>query len=246
MVNGLLWRAFRNATNDARATVCGMAPRREGWTRYPMLYGISPALVPQPGDWPANARVCGQWIPPAPDWSPPPPLAAFLAKGEAPLYIGFGSMAGFDRQRLVRELVAAVAGRRALFYPGWSGADATGLPANFYVVGDVPHAWLFPRTSLVVHYGGSGTSHSATRAGVPSVVVPFAGDQFFWADRLRRAGVAAGPVNGKDLRANDLARNIELAGSDGIRLRASETGERMMAEDGLAAAVLAIQKIMTI
>jgi len=246
MVNGLLWRAFRSATNDARATVCGMAPRREDWTRHPMLYGISPALVAQPGDWPANARVCGQWFPPAPDWSPPSPLAAFLAAGEAPLYIGFGSMAGFDRQRLVRELIAAAAGRRALFNPGWSGVEATGLPANFYVVGDVAHAWLLPRTSLVVHHGGSGTSHSATRAGVPSVVVPFAGDQFFWADRLRRTGVATGPVNGKDLRAGDLARNIELAGSDGIRLRARETGERMMAEDGLATAVSAIEKIMAI
>ena len=37
---------------------------------------------------------------------------------------------------------------------------------------------------------GTGLSRAsgiaACRAGVPSVVVPFAGDQFFWADRLRR------------------------------------------------------------
>jgi UDP:flavonoid glycosyltransferase YjiC (YdhE family) len=244
LVNALLWRAFRDATNDARAKVCGLAPRREGWTRHPMLYGVSPTLVPRPRDWPANARMCGQWTPPDPGFAPPQALAEFLAAGDAPLYIGFGSMAGFDRQQLIGELVAAVAGRRALFNPGWSGADVSGLPANFFAVGDIPHAWLFPQTSLVVHHGGSGTSHSATRAGVPSVVVPFAGDQFFWADRLCRIGVAAGPVRGKDLRAQDLARNIDLAGRDGMRSRAREAGQKMMAEEGLTVAISAIEEIM--
>ena len=43
--------------------------------------------------------------------------------------------------------------------------DTQGLPSNFHVVGDTPHDWLFPRTALVVHHGGSGTSHSAARAG---------------------------------------------------------------------------------
>jgi UDP:flavonoid glycosyltransferase YjiC (YdhE family) len=32
---------------------------------------------------------------------------------------------------------------------------------------------------VVIHHGGSGTSHSAARAGVPSIVMPFAGDPFF-------------------------------------------------------------------
>jgi hypothetical protein len=63
IVNGLLWRAFRAATNRARASVCALPPRRRNWTTHPMLYGVSPSLIPQPGDWPDHARVCGQWIP---------------------------------------------------------------------------------------------------------------------------------------------------------------------------------------
>jgi hypothetical protein len=138
-----------------------------------------------------GALVCGQWLAPeAAGWSPPPALGEFLAAGEPPIYVGFGSMAGFERRSLLREIVAAVAGRRALFYPGWSGVTGADLPANFLVIGDTPHAWLFPRMSLVIHHGGAGTTHSAARAGAPSVVAPFAGDQLFWADRLRRAGVA--------------------------------------------------------
>jgi len=184
LVDAMLWRAFRGATNTARARACRLAPRRAEWTSHPMLYGISPSLLGRPSDWPADARVCGQWLVPAPEWSPPPPLRDFLGAGEAPIYVGFGSMAGFDPRRLVAEVVVAVAGRRSLFAPGWSGADTSSLPENFFVIGETPHDWLFPQTALVVHHGGSGTSHSATRAGVPSVVVPFAGDQFFWADRL--------------------------------------------------------------
>lgn len=243
-VNALLWRAFRKATNDARAKVCGLPARKKMWTTHPMLYGVSPSLVAQPSDWPANAHVCGQWLPPESAWSPPDALAEFLAAGEAPVYVGFGSMVGFDRKALLSEVVAAVGGRRALFYPGWSGTEDLDLPGNFHVLGDTPHAWLFPKVSAVIHHGGSGTSHSAARAGVPSVVVPFAGDQWFWADRLQRAGVAAQAVSGHRLKASALARAIEHAEQVQVVSRACQLGERMRTENGLAVATNTLEAIM--
>ena len=243
LVNGVLWRAFRTATNAARAKVCNLPPRHAIWSSHPMLYGVSPSLVPRPDDWPDNARMCGQWIPPSPRWSPPANLTDFLAAGEAPLYVGFGSMTGFDRGRTVTEIVAAVAGRRVVFAPGWSGIDAAALPSNFLAVGDTPHDWLFPRMSVVVHHGGAGTSHSATRAGVPSVAVPFVGDQPFWADRLQRVGVAGDAVSGRTLRARDLARSIEQAETVTMRSRARAVGERMRAENGLERATAAIEAL---
>ncbi len=244
LVNWLLWRAFREATNAARAAVCGLPARREVWEGHAMLFGVSPSLLPHPADWPANALVSGQWLPAAADWSPPPALGAFLAAGEPPIYIGFGSMAGFERRSLLREMVSAVAGRRALFYPGWSGVTEADLPGNFHVVGETPHAWLFPQTSLAIHHGGAGTTHSAARAGVPSVVVPFAGDQFFWADRLRQAGAAPPPVPAKDLRATTLGRAIAAAQDDRTRACAAALGAAMQAEDGLQAAVAAITAML--
>ncbi|MDR3397382.1 MAG: glycosyltransferase [Pandoraea sp.] len=243
-VNQMLWRAFRQKTNAARAAVCGLAPRQTLWTSHPMLYGISPSLVAQPDDWPANAQICGQWVSPAADWIAPPALSDFLAAGEAPIYVGFGSMAGFDHDKVLGEMAVALASRRVLFYPGWSGVDVSRLPANFHVIGDTPHDWLFPRTSLVIHHGGSGTSHSAARAGVPSVVVPFAGDQFFWADRLQRAGVAGAALNGRSLRASSLVSRIEFAEKEQTRARARHLGARMRSEDGLRNAVTAIHRLM--
>ena len=51
----MLWRAFRRAINEARVGVCGLPPRSKLWSAYPMLYGISPSLLPKPTDWPSNA-----------------------------------------------------------------------------------------------------------------------------------------------------------------------------------------------
>jgi sterol 3beta-glucosyltransferase len=244
LVNGLLWRAFRRATNAARAQVLGLAPRGGVWTDHPMLYGVSPSLLPSPHDWPANAMLCGQWRMPPGDWTPPAALARFLAAGEPPIYIGFGSMAGFDREQLATALIEAAEGRRALFYPGWSGVDAARLPDNFCVVGETPHDWLFARASAVVHHGGSGTTHSACRAGVPSVVVPFAGDQLFWAHRLAALGVAPPAVDGRRLRAAALKEAIAFTQRDEVRARAAALGERMAQEHGLATAVNAVERLL--
>ncbi|OXI81097.1 UDP-glucose--sterol glucosyltransferase [Burkholderia sp. AU33423] len=241
-VNALLWQAFRKATNAARASVCGLPPRKHVWTDHPMLYGVSPALLSGPGDWPSNVQACGQWRIDAHAWAPPSDLSTFLEAGDRPVYIGFGSMAGFDRAAMVDALTRALAGRRALFYPGWSGIDASMLPANVHAIGDTPHDWLFPRVSTAIHHGGSGTSHSAARAGVPSVVVPFAGDQFFWANRLHRLGVADAPVAGRRVDAAALARAIAFAERDETKARAIELCACIKQEEGLKRAVSAIER----
>ncbi len=150
---------------------------------------------------------------------PPPALANFLAAGEAPIYIGFGSMTGFDDARLLDALIEAMTGRRALFHPGWSGIDPKALPHNFLVIGDTPHGWLFPHTAAVIHHGGSGASHSAARAGAPSIVTAFAGDQFFWAERLRQAGVAPTAVDGRRPKAEAFVRALDSAVHARVRNR---------------------------
>jgi len=242
-VNAMLWKAFRDKTNAARA-MFKLPPRKAVWTGLPMIYGVSPSLLPTPADWQANVHLCGQWLAPSPAWTPPAALENFLTAGEAPVYIGFGSMTGFDNARLLDALVMALAGRRALFYPGWSLIDPKALPDNFFVIGDTPHDWLFPRTAAVIHHGGSGTSHSAARAGVPSIVTPFAGDQFFWAERLRRAGVAPVPVDGRRPTGEAFARALDFASTDQVRNCARALGETMRAENGVANAVATLERIM--
>lgn len=242
-VNTALWMMFRTRLNEARRDVCDQEPRKRKWKAYPILYGISPQLVPEPRDWPDMWKMCGAWHSVAGEWSPPSALDRFLGDGEPPIYVGFGSMAGFDRARLLSVITGAVAGRRALFYPGWSGIEPASLPGNFFVLGDTPHDWLFPKVSMVMHHGGAGTSHAAARAGVPSVVIPFAADQFFWADRLAAAGVAPRYVPHTRIGVRTLARMIEFAGRDEVREKAARLGDAIRQEDGVGCAVAHIERL---
>ena len=243
LVNHAVWRTFRAPLNAARADL-GQPPRRQLWPQnLPMLYGISPQLVPRPADWPAHHRVCGQWRLPAGPWTPPPALEAFLQAGPAPVYLGFGSMTGFDRERVLPALLGALAGRRVLLFPGWAGLPDTPLPANVFVLGPTPHEALFPRCALVIHHGGSGTTHSACRAGVPSLVMPMAADQFFWARRLQQLGVAPAPLSHRRLSPAVLADALAFASLARTQARAAALGAAMADEDGVASAVEAIKTL---
>lgn len=242
-VNHLIWRQFRAPVNAARQALLGLPPRRDPWTDTPMLYGVSPSLVRPPADWPADHVVCGQWrITDNTAWVPDAALQAFLGAGDAPVYIGFGSMTGFDREAVLGALLRMLDGRRALLSPGWSGLPDLALPASVHVVGTVPHEALFPLTSLVIHHGGSGTTHSACRAGVPSMVMPFAADQFFWADRLRQLGIAPRPLSPKRLQHARLTHALGFAEQADTRQRAAALGRQMATEDGVTAAVAAIHR----
>jgi len=242
LVNQTVWRTFRGPINAARATL-GQRPRRELWNDLPMLYGISPQLLPPPRDWPADHVVCGQWRMSEQPWSPPAGLQAFLDAGPAPVYLGFGSMTGFDRERVLPALLQALAPRRVLLFPGWSGLPSGALPDTVFVLGPTPHEALFPRCALAIHHGGSGTTHSACRAGIPSLVMPFAADQFFWARRLQALGVAPAPLSPARLGARALAAAIAFAEDGATRTRAAALGAAMASEDGVATAVAAIDGI---
>jgi UDP-glucoronosyl and UDP-glucosyl transferase len=50
-------------------------------------------------------------------------------------------------------------------------------PDSVYALDRAPHDWLFPRMAGVIHHGGAGTLAAGLRAGVPTVIKPFFGDQ---------------------------------------------------------------------
>jgi UDP:flavonoid glycosyltransferase YjiC (YdhE family) len=243
LVLAVLWRAFRGAVNDARRDVTQQAPRRAQWDGYPVLCGISRTLVPQPRDWPECFAIVGYWWPPRePDFTPDATLAKFLDAGEAPIYVGFGSMLGFDRDRMLSTVLDALDGRRALLSAGWSGFGArTSLPPNLHAIGHTPHAWLFPRMHAIVHHGGAGTTHAAARAGVPSVVLPFAADQFFWAERLRKLGIAPPGIRHAKLTARLLGERLAEASDPAMTARARHVAAEMAHENGVANALERIE-----
>jgi UDP:flavonoid glycosyltransferase YjiC (YdhE family) len=75
-------------------------------------------------------------------------------------------------------------------------------------------------------------------------VVPFAGDQFFWAERLRQAGVAPAAVNGRRPTAEAIARALDFAADARVRNRARVLGEAMHPENGIVNAVAVIERMV--
>lgn len=240
-------RAWREAEG------LGPRPRRMGpFTRaegspVPVLHGFSPLLCPVPADWPPQAVAFGDWpLESPPDFQPEPALAEFLAAGPPPVYIGFGSMSGRSPAKKAAIVVDAVqrAGVRALIGRGWGGLDPGDLPPQVHAISHVPHDWLFPRTAAVVHHGGAGTTHAGLRAGRPTVICPFFGDQPFWARRVQALGVGPAPVPQSKLSVERLAAAITQATSQPeITRRAEELGQRLRAEGGLAKAVAWLEQL---
>src|SRR6478752_6428071 len=146
-------------------------------SRWPVQYGFSRHLVPRPADWRPGLDVVGfWWAEPDPTWTPTPKLVDFLAAGDPPVLMGFGSMAAGtgDAKRLADVAVTALraVGARGILQAGWSGLAATADDrGDILSIGEAPHDWLLPRVSAVVHHGGAGTTAAAVHHGVPAVLV---------------------------------------------------------------------------
>ena len=239
-----LWTAFRRPTNHAREKH-GLEELRFEWAQTPVLYGFSPALLPAPPDWPEGLVVCGDWsLPPSQVWDPPGELVDFLAAGEPPVYVGFGSMAGFDAADLVATVIAGLDGRRAIVAGGWAGARALDLPETVLTIERAPHSWLLPKCSLAIHHCGAGTTHAVARAGIPSVPMPFVADQPFWARLLRERGLATRALHWKRL-TEDAVRDGVLAATDaGMRAVAESMSVEMADEDGIGTAVAELGRVL--
>jgi sterol 3beta-glucosyltransferase len=213
--------------------------------KVPALYGYSRHVLPVPQDWDNTQNVTGYWFLDEPDgWNPPPDLVEFLKAGPPPVYIGFGSMGSRNPQEAGQLAVEALerSGQRGILASGWGGISLSNLPQNVHLISSIPHTWLFERMSAVVHHGGAGTTAAGLRAGVPSIIIPFMGDQPFWGKRVADLGVGPMPIPRKKLTSQRLAEAIKEAVSNHVmRERAFVLGEKIRAEDGVGNAVALIE-----
>lgn len=157
-------------------------------------------------------------------------VTQFLAAGDAPLFFGFGSMLDTDPDSLAEEIEAALAasGRRAIVVRGWGGPTVSSDRA--LTLDEVDYDALLPRCAAAFHHGGIGTVHCVASAGIPSCVVPFLGDQHYWAKRLVELGVAAPSLPRSELGREELLSRIHLLQDPALTLRARELGQKMQEE----------------
>ncbi len=214
----------------------------------PVLHAFSEALFPRPADWPETAYITGYWfLDRNKDWAPSDELQTFLDAGTPPVYMGFGSIAGRNPQRLTKIVIQALqqTGLRGIIATGWGGLKPEDLPDSILKVESVPHDWLFPRVSAVVHHGGAGTTGAALRAGKPSVIVPFFGDQPFWGRLVHQLGTGTKPIPQKKLTAVNLANALlDVVSNPDIRKKTEKTGNKIRQEDGVGNATKIVEKLI--
>jgi sterol 3beta-glucosyltransferase len=211
----------------------------------PTTYLWPASLVPKPREWGAHIDLANfiQYEQ-AQTYAPPPPLLDFLAAGEAPIYVGFGSVVAEDPAALTRVVFTALekAGARGIVSEGWAHLGGGAPPPHVHVIGDTPHDWLFARCRAVCHHGGAGTTAAGLRAGLPTVVVPFFGDQFFWGRTVADAGAGPEPIPVGRLDVERLVAAFDACRRPQIQSRARELATQLRATDGVELVVRSFER----
>ncbi|KAL4980410.1 sterol 3-beta-glucosyltransferase [Aspergillus desertorum] len=258
MFENVFWRAIAGQVNRWRMKELGLKATnldKMQPNKVPFLYNFSPSVVPPPLDFPDWVRITGYWfLNESSDWMPPRELAEFIQRarqdGKKIVYIGFGSIVVSDPSALTRTVVDSVqkADVRCILSKGWSarlGDPASTkveipLPPEIYQIQSAPHDWLFSQIDAAAHHGGAGTTGASLRAGVPTIIKPFFGDQFFFGNRVEDLGVG---VCMKKLNVSVFSRALWTATHDErMIMRAKQLGERIRSEDGVATAIQAIYR----
>ncbi len=207
MFDNVFWKAIAGQVNRWRKKELGLRSTNLDKlqpNKVPFLYNFSPHVVVPPLDYSDWVRVTGYWfLDEASDWTPPTELVKFISKARADgkklVYIGFGSIVVSDPAALTKTVVDSVlkADVRCILSKGWS--DRLGdpaavktevpLPPELHQIKSAPHDWLFTQIDAAVHHGGAGTTGASLRAGVPTIIKPFFGDQFFFGSRVEDLGI---------------------------------------------------------
>ncbi|KDN52001.1 glycosyltransferase family 1 protein [Tilletiaria anomala UBC 951] len=253
----VFWRATSSQVNRWRKHMLGLKSTdfaKLDQDSVPFLYNFSGAVVPIPNDWDDHVCVSGYWFLDTlqNEWEAPLELIDFLEKAKADgkkiVYCGFGSIVVDDPAGLSQSLYEAVvkADVRAIIAKGWSGRmsekkgkedgeDSVKPPEECFVVDSIPHDWLFPRIDIAFHHGGAGTTGASIRAGLVTLIKPFFGDQFFWAQRVHKLGAG---LRVASLDTSDICSALKKAAKSQIMIeKASQVGERIRAEHGVETAI---------
>lgn len=228
----------------AAGTVFG----RSRETGHTVIQALSEHVVQPASDLPATVRRVGFIRLPATvrarlGEKTSPELDAWIAEGEAPIYIGYGSMPVEHPERHVDMALAAAdaLGRRVIIAAGWTRTEGLRREGDARVryVDHVDHSTVFPKCAAVVHHGGAGTTAASLEAGAPTVVCSVFADQPYWGGRVARLGVGAHVPFAK-LTAERLTSALKTALTGDARAKAAALGAKLRAEDGLASSVSAI------
>ncbi|KAL1543698.1 sterol 3beta-glucosyltransferase [Salvia divinorum] len=252
LVDLLIWWGIRGLINEFRRNKLKLPPiayfssYHGSISHLPTGYMWSPHVVPKPDDWGNQVDVVGYcFMNLGSKYQPSEEFAEWIQKGSPPIYIGFGSMPLDDTNKTTKTILEAleITGQRGIVDRGWGDLGKySNIPGNVFVIVDCPHDWLFPQCSAVVHHGGAGTTATGLKAGCPTTIVPFFGDQFFWGEIIYQKGLGPAPIPISQLTVESLTEAIRFMLQPEVKSRAIEVAARIEKQDGVGAAVDAFHR----
>ncbi|RPB15250.1 UDP-Glycosyltransferase/glycogen phosphorylase [Morchella conica CCBAS932] len=260
LFDNVFWKATAGQINRWRKKTLGLTRTsldKLQPNKVPFLYNFSPSVVIPPLDYSDWIRVTGYWFLDSPsDYIPPKELTDFITRarkdGKKLVYVGFGSITVADPDAMTRTVVESIlkADVRCILSKGWSDRlqkkDAQmpeiSLPSEIHQIQSAPHDWLFKQIDAAVHHGGAGTTGASLRAGIPTVVKPFFGDQYFFGQRVEDMGVG---ICVKKLNVQAFSRALwECTNNEVMITKADMLGKQIRSENGVETAIQAIYRDM--
>lgn len=211
------------------------------------MTAISQLLLPQPKDWPSNAHVTGFFfVPPTARKKQglqeiPEGLETWLAKGDTPVYMGFGSIPIPDQSKLIRALQGLLTRKRVVFAAGWSVLNNSPTHPNLFVIKYVNHDWLLPRCSAAIIHGGIGTIAAVLRSGRPIIVVSILADQPINGQMIEQKGLGF-HIPFKQLSPEKLLHAVHSAEAPHIIQNSTAAAATIKTEDGVGKAIGLIER----
>eukprot|EP00029_Vermamoeba_vermiformis_P006988 TRINITY_DN2889_c0_g1_i1.p1 TRINITY_DN2889_c0_g1~~TRINITY_DN2889_c0_g1_i1.p1 ORF type:complete len:446 (+),score=87.64 TRINITY_DN2889_c0_g1_i1:27-1340(+) len=253
------WSMWKDKINELRKSELNLPPIKEGFMdhlnkisnkpKY-TLTAYSNHLFDRPADWAETEVIIGPICQTTEDsFEAPKEVVSFLESGEAPVYIGMGSMMNcmFDEPEQHKFAKMWVDGinqlkkRAIIALTGFAEANKfiASVPKQeniFFLQQNVPHSWLFPKCCAAVHHGGAGTTHSALLYGLPSFIMPVGADQPFNGDLVYRKKLGPEPVKIRSLNTKKFVQALQVLFNPVIVKNAKEFSEKVLQEQGLAEA----------
>ena len=259
-VTQALWLSWRSEINHARHADFGLPPAQwldpalQAFSRQPLtLNGFSEQIVPRPQDWNEKQVITGYWgnsgVERLAAHTPEQQavrLQSFIDSSPNTIAIGFGSPGTKDILNILKILedaLNAANARAVLTIPNkWHGEIRS---KNIFPIEYAPHDWLYRHVQVAAHHGGAGTTSASLHAGIPTITMPLAIDQFFWGERVHKIGVGPKPIPQRELSAEKLANAIqESLHNNDMRAKAKTVSARLNAENGIQAAVRVMRKLL--
>jgi UDP:flavonoid glycosyltransferase YjiC (YdhE family) len=218
---------------------------KDKFSQHLVLAMFSRSFAPKQRDWPAQTLQPGFLFQEnSPDIAAIRGLNEFITAGTPPLVFTQGSTAVHNPRDFydISARAAKRLGVRALLIG--TSATAETDSKDVLALPYIPYSHAFPKASVIIHQGGSGTTGEALRAGRPMLVVPYGWDQPDNAYRIERLGVGLHLPRSRYTVETATAALRQLLDNPRFTATNAELASHIQSENAVGSACVAIQSLL--